>query len=196
MPRFRNLNPAMAVCLVLFSLASSAFAQTPPEIAYVFPPGGAPGSTVDVQLGGFNWTPDMQLFVHDPRVKLELVGPPGPVIVPYPPFWFGRKARDSDPPLPREFPARLIIGADVPPGFIRCPAANANGTPRRACPDCDRPEVREIGGHQSPQAHKSPQVLATLPIAVARAVSRLEKLIGTSSPHHDWPDHVSTSGVG
>jgi hypothetical protein len=168
---------AVAFGIVLLPAAPAARAQTPPEIAYVYPPGGAPGSTVEVQLGGFNWTPDMQLFVHDPRVKLELVGPPGPVIVPYPPYWFGRKARDSDPPLPREFPARLTIGADVPAGFIRWQAANANGaTASGVILIATEPEVREIGGHQSPQQHKSPQVLSTLPIAVAGQLSRLEEI--------------------
>ena len=51
--------------------------------------------------------PDMQLFVHDPRVKLELTGTPSEVFVPEPPYWFGKKARDNDFPLPREYPARL-----------------------------------------------------------------------------------------
>ena len=177
MPRVRKYNLTVVLCLVLLPAARPAFAQTPPEIAYVFPPGGAPGSTVDVQLGGFNWTPDMQLFVHDPRVKLELTGAPGPVIVPYPPFWFGRKARDSDPPLPREFPARLTIGVDVPAGFVRWQAANANGaTASGVILIATEPEVREVGGHKSAYEHKSPQVLSTLPIAVAGQLSRLEEV--------------------
>ena len=177
MSRICDLIPTIAVCLVLLPPVPSTFAQTPPEIAYIYPPGGAPGSTVEVQLGGFNWTPDMQLFVLDPRVKLELVGPPGPVIVPYPPYWFGRKARDSDPPLPREFPARLTIGADVPAGFVRWQAANANGAAASGVIlIATEPEVREIGGHKSSSEHISPQVLATLPVAVAGQLSRLEEI--------------------
>lgn len=146
-------------------------AQTPPEIAYVFPPGGAPGSTVEVVLGGFNWTPDMQLFVHDPRIKLELVGPPGPVIVPYPPYWFGRRARDNDPPLPRAFPARLTIGPGVPPGLVRWQAANANGaTASGVILVATEPEIKEVPRHHAPQA------LSTLPVAVAGQLSRLEEI--------------------
>jgi hypothetical protein len=122
-------------------------------------------------LGGFNWTPDMQLFVHDPRIKLELVGPPGPVIVPYPPYWFGRRARDSDPPLPREFPARLTIGAGVPPGLVRWQAANANGASASGVIlIATEPEVREA------PRHKMPQALSTLPVAVAGQLSRLEEV--------------------
>jgi hypothetical protein len=66
-------------------LAPSAIAQLAPEIGYMLPAGGAPGQTVEVILGGFDWTPDMQLLVHDPRIQLELLGPPGPVLVPEPP---------------------------------------------------------------------------------------------------------------
>jgi len=167
----------VAFGLTLLAIARPAFAQTPPEIAYIFPPGGAPGATVDVTLGGFNWTPDMQLFVHDPRVKLEIVGPPGPVIVPYPPYWFGRKARDSDPPLPREFPARLTISADVPAGLVRWQAANANGAAASGVIlIATEPEVREIGGHQSVHEHRKPQVLSSLPVAIVGQLSRLEEV--------------------
>ncbi len=168
----RVLKPVLvAAGLLLLAAPSPAAAQTPPEIAYVFPPGGAAGSTVEVQLGGFNWTPDMQLFVHDPRVKLELIGPPGPVIVPYPPYWFGRKARDNDPPLPREFPARLTIGAGVSPGLVRWQAANANGaTAAGVILIAIGPEIRET------LRHKLPQALPTLPIAVAGQLSRLEEV--------------------
>lgn len=160
-----------AFALLLLAPAAHALAQTPPEIAYVYPPGGAPGTTVDVLLGGFNWTPDMQLFVHDPRVTLQLAGPPGPVIVPYPPYWFGRKARDSDPPLPREFPAKLTIAAGTPPGLVRWQVANANGAAASGVLlVATEPEIRESA------KHKLPQALPTLPVAVSGQLSRLEEI--------------------
>ena len=109
------------------SLSTSVFAQQPPSIGYMFPPGAQAGQTVEVTLGGYDWTPDMQLFVHDPRIKLEVIGPPGPVIVPEPPYWFGKKARRTAFPLPREIPAQLTIPAEVPAGIVRWQAANANG---------------------------------------------------------------------
>ena len=40
----------------------------PPEPGYVYPPGGAAGTTIDVLLGGYDWTPDLQFFALDPRV--------------------------------------------------------------------------------------------------------------------------------
>ena len=59
--------------------------------------------------------------------KIELLGPPSPVLVPEPPYWFGAKARGPAWPLPREFKARLTIPAGVPPGLVRWQVANANG---------------------------------------------------------------------
>lgn len=116
-----------ALCLGLVA-PRSVLAQLVPEIGYVHPAGGQPGTTFDVVLGGYDWSPDMQLFAHDQRIKMELLGPPSPVLVADPPYWFGAKARGPAWPLPREFPARITIPADVPPGIVRWQAANANGT--------------------------------------------------------------------
>jgi hypothetical protein len=102
-------------------------AQLPPSIGYMFPPGGQAGQTTEVTLGGYDWTPDMQVFVHDERIRLEIVGEPGPVMVPEPPYWFGKKARRAPYKLPRETKAKLTIPADVPPGVYKWQAANANG---------------------------------------------------------------------
>jgi hypothetical protein len=66
-----------------------ARAQKAPEAGYVFPVGGNAGTTIDVKLGGYDWTPDMEFFVHDKRVQLIASGPPGPILIPPPPYWFG-----------------------------------------------------------------------------------------------------------
>ncbi len=108
-------------------LSNLANAQLAPSIGYMFPPGGQAGQTIDVSLGGYDWTPDMQVFVRDQRIALEIIGEPGPVLVPQPPYWFGKKARRAPYKLPRETKARLTIPADVPPGVYRWQAANANG---------------------------------------------------------------------
>ncbi|OWK46773.1 PPC domain-containing protein [Fimbriiglobus ruber] len=113
--------------LGVLALTTPSPAQLAPEIGSVFPPGGKAGTTVAVQLGGAEWTPDMQFFVHDKRVKLEILGPPGELLIPPPPYWFGAKGRLTGPPLLRERPARFILPADLPPGPIRWQAANANG---------------------------------------------------------------------
>src|SRR5438874_4958300 len=115
----------------LLSLTLLAQAPVPvpkaPDVGYIYPSGGKAGTTVNVQLAGFDWTPDLQFFVSDPRVKLELLGPPGPILVAPPPYWFGPKAYVTALPMPREVPARLTLPADLPSGPIRWQVANANG---------------------------------------------------------------------
>ena len=88
----KNYLAAFLITLVLFSLTQVAVAQHPPAIGYMFPPGGQAGQTIDVILGGYEWTPDMQLFAHDRRIQFEIMGAPSPVIVPEPPYWFGKKS--------------------------------------------------------------------------------------------------------
>ncbi len=123
-----NCAVALAALLVICNGASAQTARlAAPGIGYVFPPGGKAGATVDVQLGGYDWTPDMQWFVHDSRVKLEFLSPPGKILEPPPPYWFGSKAGSPPLPLPREVRARWTLPADLPPGPVRWQAANANG---------------------------------------------------------------------
>ena len=121
----------MLTSLLIVAVLGQVSAQNVrPQIGYVYPPGGRAGTTVDVQVGAFDWTPDMQVFVHDPRVKIELTGPAGEMILTPPPYWFGPKAGIAQPPLAREVPARITIPADMPPGPIRWQVANANGGSR------------------------------------------------------------------
>src|SRR6516165_1228211 len=105
---------AFALCLV----PSSVRAQRSPEVGYIFPPGGKAGTTVEVRLGGYDWTPDMEYFTHEKRIQLAASAPPGPILVPGPPYWFGAKGRIAAVPLPREVPARIVIPADMPAGPI------------------------------------------------------------------------------
>ena len=57
------------------------------------------GTTIEVVLGTYDWTPDMQVFSHDPRIKIEITGPAGEPILTPPPYWFGAKAGQAQPPL-------------------------------------------------------------------------------------------------
>ena len=160
--------------------ASSAYAQKPkqtaelkaPEPGYVFPSGGKAGTVVDVQLGGYDWTPDVQLFVLEPRVKLELTGEQGPVLVPPPPFWFGAKSTSNAPLLPRERPARFTLPADLPTGPIRWAVASASGAGAKTglfWVGTD-PEVNEL------PTTKVLQKLPTLPVTVNGRLSRVEEV--------------------
>ena len=137
----------------------------------MLPSGGKAGTTVDVVIGGYDWTPDMQILVHDPRIKLEIVGKSTGVLITEPPYWFGYKARGYAWPLPREFPAKLTIPADVPSGPIRWQIANANGaSPVAQFYVGSLPEIAE-----DPKS-KGPQQLPTLPVTVSGQIRRIEEI--------------------
>ncbi len=145
--------------------------QQPPAVGYMFPPGCQAGQTIDVILGGYDWTPDMELFVHDPRIKLEIVAPPGPVTVPEPPYWIEKKARRGPFPLPREFRARLTVPADVPPGIVRWQAANANGAS-----DVGRFVVGMGKEMLDTAADNAPQAIAELPVVVSGQIKKIAEV--------------------
>jgi len=169
------MNPLRIVIVVSMALSlfpAPALAQKAPEPGYLYPSGGRAGTTVDVHVGGFDWTPDLQFFVLDPRVKLETVGPAGPILVPPPPYWFGAKSTIAPPPLPREQPARLTLPADLPPGPIRWAVANANGASIRTGIFWvgSGPEILETANH------KEPQKLPSLPVTVSGRLARIEEV--------------------
>lgn len=152
--------------------ASPTLAQLPPgKDCYCWPPGAKAGQTVEVKFGGSDWTPDMQFFVSDSRVKLEQLAPPGEVLVPEPPFWLGIKSFDNDPRLPREVPMRLTIPADLPPGPVRWSVANANGAATGGVFVIGKgDEVTEN------EDRKGPQVLTSLPVTVNGRLRRIEEI--------------------
>jgi len=161
--------PCLAAAFVLSLAPLPAFAQKAPEAGYVYPPGAAAGTTIDVRLGGYDWTPDVQIFVSDPRVTLELLGLPGEILVPPPPYWFGPKSTSPGWPIPRETPARLTVPADVPPGPVRWTVANANGGSTHGVFHVgDAAEVLED------ERTRTPQELPELPCAVNGRIIKLE----------------------
>jgi hypothetical protein len=167
----KSRPPAVSAALILFCCMMDADAQQVPSIGYMFPSGGQAGSTVDVVLGGYDWTPDMELFVREPRIRLDLTGSPGPVIVPEPPYWFGKKARRPPFMLPREVSARLTLPADIAPGIYRWQAANANGaTASGKFIVSDHLEVVENGNRQQPQ------LLPSLPVTVSGQIRKIEEV--------------------
>jgi hypothetical protein len=162
----------MCACLAtLLGIAASASAQLAPEIGYILPAGGKPGTTVDVVIGGYDWTPDMQVFVHDPRVKLEIVGKPSDVLITEPPYWFGYKARGYAWPLPREFPAKLTIPADIPSGLVRWQVANANGISPVA-----KIHIGTSSDVPEEPLRKGAQELPALPVTISGQVRRIEEI--------------------
>lgn len=157
----------------------AALAQVPaqnvrPQIGYVFPPGGKAGTTIDVQIGTYDWTPDMQVLVHDPRIKLEITGPASEPILTPPPYWTDQKASQAQPPLACEVPARITIPANFPPGPVRWQAANANGgTNVGTFYVSDGTECHEF---VEPQSSSGPRALPALPLVVNGRISRIAEV--------------------
>lgn len=108
-------------------LAADCLAQKSPQLGYAFPPAIRVGTTADVQLGGYDFTPDLQWFIHHPNVTLLSAGKPGDYLITPPPYWTGPRAGVSSPLIAREVSARLEVKPDVAPGLIHFQVANANG---------------------------------------------------------------------
>jgi hypothetical protein len=149
----------------------SAFAQKPPGLGYAYPPAVAVGKTTEIQLGGFDFTSDMQWFLHDERLQLKTNGIPGDFIDPPPPYWTGPRAAGSSLPIPREVPATITVPADMPEGLVRWQVANANGSSGTA--------MLYIGGRHEFSESRSrdlPQRLTGIPVAVSGRLSRLTEV--------------------
>src|SRR6516165_10051720 len=163
-------SPLTALTALLL-IAPAAHAQKAPDAGYIFPAGGKAGTTIDVHLGGYDWTPDMEFFVHDKRLQLAATGPPGPILIPPPPYCFGAKGRIVALPLPREAPAKIVIGTDLPPGPVYWHAANANGgTAAGVFIVGAGPEVVED------ECRTGPQSLPSLPVTVSGRLFKNEEV--------------------
>jgi hypothetical protein len=157
-------------------LMALALGQVPaqnvrPQIGYVYPPGGRAGGTIEVRLGMYDWTPDTEIIVHDPRVKIEITGEASDFILTPPPYWFGLKAGQPQPPLPREVPARIMLPADLPPGSIRFQAANANGGS-----NVGQFVVSDTNEFIEPDTHSQALELPSLPVTVSGRLSRITEV--------------------
>ena len=151
--------------------AGNCHAQRAPEAGHIFPPVGQAGTTVEIRLAATDLTPDSRFFFMDPRLKLEVLEAPGPVLMPEPPYWLGIKAYLNDPNLTREVRAKLTIPADMPPGLVHWGVANASGAGDTGkFLVSDRPFVLEEDGR------KGPQVLPPLPVQLCGRLGRIEEV--------------------
>ncbi|MEE2639748.1 MAG: hypothetical protein VX768_03920, partial [Planctomycetota bacterium] len=166
-------NPTPSVFLPLglgLFLVLNATAQKPPELGYVYPPAVTFGKT-EVRLGGYDFTGDMQFFVHKEGIQLQVHGPPGPFLLPPPPYWFGEKGRLAALPIPREIRATLTIPPDHPPGPVRWQVANANGSSTTALFYVS--DIREV---VESRYRTDPQQLKSLPVGVSGRLSRISEI--------------------
>lgn len=151
--------------------APSVFAQKAPAAGYAMPAGGKAGTTVDVRLGGYDWTPDTQFLLHEAKVKLEILSAPGEIISHLPPYWFGIKSMVNDPPLSREVAARFTLPSDLPDGPIRWCVANASGGG-----SCGVFMVGHDDEVFEDEQQGKPQLLPTVPVTVNGRLLRIEEV--------------------
>ena len=155
-------------------LPATVHGQQSPTIGYVFPATLPAGSSIEVQLGGYDWTPDTQFFVLDERVKLETLSPPSEMLFPGPPHWFGPKAANKAFLVPREVTVRFTIPDDMPPGIVSWQVANANGvSPPLKLLITDTQDAIE---DESQSASDFPQLLPTLPCSVFGRLKQKEEV--------------------
>ena len=181
-PRTRGPKPLLVRLLslspwslLLWSLLSThaLLAQAPklPEVGYVYPPVVQIGATTDVTLGGYDWTDDLQWFVHHPQAQLETLGPPGDYVMTPPPYWVGLRAGMPASPIPREVAGRIACPADAQTGPVYWQVANANGSSATAVYYLsDGKELLES------RSRDLPQPLPALPVAISGRLSRLTEV--------------------
>ena len=140
------------VCLVvLVSLAGpavTAHGQKAPGLGYAYPPAIPVGRTSEYSKPrGFDFTVDMEWFVHDNQVRLKATGPPGDLKI--------DRCRpltgwDRAPALRRcrsreRSPRGSTSMQIVPAGLVRFQVANANGSSSTAIIYLSRsPEIIEL----------------------------------------------------
>jgi hypothetical protein len=168
----RRLIPVLIASVVFLSAGlQSAMAQKSPGLGYVYPPALQAGKVHEVALGGYDFTLDLQWFVHDERITLKTDGVPGDYQIPPPPYWFGPRSGMPAMPIPREVRGLIMVPAEIPEGLVRWQVANANGSSETAVFFVSHGE--EIIEHRS---RNLPQRLQSLPIAVSGRLSRLTEV--------------------
>lgn len=161
----RILTLVLSACCAL-----SVVAQSVPTAGHSFPPGGPAGSTVTVRLSGTDWTPDVRFVTQDSRVRIEPLGPPGPVLVPLPPYWLAPKSSLNDPGLPREVEARITLPPDMPEGPVRWRAVNSGGSKGSGLFMVGRGREMVENENATEPCH-----VGALPVTVSGRLSRIEE---------------------
>ena len=168
---WRIIHGLAALVAAMFWTAGVCHGQRAPEAGYVFPPAGQAGTTVEIRLAATDLTPDSRFIFMDPRLRLEVLGEPGPVQVPEPPYWLGIKAYQNDPNLTREVRAWLTIPADMPPGLVHWGVANASGSG-----DTGKFLITESPFALEDEGRRGPQVLPPAPVHLCGRLGRIEEV--------------------
>ena len=156
--------------LALVAVAAAAFGVAP-SVGYVYPPVLPVGVVTEVHLGGYDFTPDVELHSLHRCVTIEKLAPPGEFLVPEPPYWFGAKSRTKAFPIPREVPARINVTKEMSPGIARWQVANAGGAS-----GCAAFLVEAGNVVVEKRRRNEPQTLQSLPVTIAARLSRIAEV--------------------
>ncbi len=174
-----RLRVTASVCVCFVASAAGLFDCHPrsqlaaqvPGVGYTYPPGAPAGSTVEIQLGGYDFTPDVDVVLHQSRATLKVTGPLGSALIAPPPYWFGPKGRSTAFKIPREFSATITLPANLPRGPIHWQVTSANGVSGTAVFFVgDGFEVLESRRRSESQA------LPKLPVTVNGRLSRISEV--------------------
>ena len=164
----RSVWFSVALGLLTLSVAS---AQQPPSLGYAWPPVLRAGESNTLVLGGYDFTPDMQIFVHGDGLRVREQGVPGEFLIQPPPYWFGLRASSTAQPIPRELPVTLVAAPETPEGLVAWQVANANGGAATAMLFVSRGE--EVVEQRS---RDFPQELPGLPIGVSGRLAKIAEV--------------------
>mgnify|MGYP002833367715 CR=1 FL=1 len=171
MRNYTRLMRVLPLVLTAIGLCPSMLVAQAPAVGHMYPPGAPAGTTVEVQLGGYDFTPDIEYFLHEPRATLKVTGAIGRYLVTPPPYWFGPKGRTTAFAIPREQTATITLPANLPRGPIHWQVANANGASSTAVFFVgDGPEVMET------RLQAESQRIASLPMTVNGRLSRITEV--------------------
>ncbi|PHR94869.1 MAG: hypothetical protein COA78_31350 [Blastopirellula sp.] len=169
--RFLKKRSAMLFVAVVFAgqfgLQVNLSAQSP-EVGYVYPPFVQQGTPTSVRLGGYDFTPDLQIMVHSDVVSLAEVGPVGPFLIPPRPYWEGPRIFANALPIPREIGAVLSPDENCALGRVSWQVVNANGVSKRGLFYVSD-MVEQVEARFRSQAME----LGELPVAVSGKIRRL-----------------------
>ena len=156
--------------LTVLALACALLGE-PPSAAYMYPPVIPVGAATEVQLGGYDFTPDMEFLSPDPHVRIANLGPPGEFIVAPPPYWFGQKSMTAPFPTPREVTARIDVTKKMTPGIAHWQVANLGGA--SGCV----PFLVDAGNIAIENRRRDdPQALESLPVTVAARIGKIAEI--------------------
>jgi hypothetical protein len=157
--------------VVLIVGARTAEAQKAPQLGYMYPPVLKVGETNQVQLGGYDLTPDLQWFFHQTGVSFREATVPGDFLITPPPYWNGPRMSVASPLIAREVSATIEVSPDVPLGLGYFQTANANGISQTA------PYLVRRGDEVAESRWRDDvQELASIPIGVSGRLRRLTEV--------------------